>query len=74
MNSTNDSQPFILNNLVDRIIELFSGIDNDIAMNLLHSNNDEYSKLYYRRIEILGYFTEVSQKSIKLCHQVLQGM
>jgi len=59
MNSTSDSQPFVLNNLVDRIIELFSEIDNDIATNLLHSNNDEYNKLYYRRIEILQQYPSV---------------
>ena len=43
MNSTSDTQPFVLNNLVERVEELFSEIDNDIAMYLLHSN-EEYSK------------------------------
>lgn len=59
MNSTSDSQPFVLNNLVKRVEELFGEIDNDIAINLLHSNNDEYSKLYYRRIEILQQYPSV---------------
>lgn len=58
MNSTNDSQPFILNNLVERVVESFYEIDNDIAMNLRHSN-EEYSKLYYRRIEILEQYPSV---------------
>ena len=58
MNSTSDSQPFILNNLVERVVELFSEIDNDIAMNLLHSN-EEYSKLYYKRIEIQQQYPSV---------------
>lgn len=51
MSFSKDSQDFILNNLVKRMEELFYEIDNDIAINLLHSN-EEYSKLYYRRIEI----------------------
>ncbi|MEW8985852.1 MAG: hypothetical protein AB2401_02385 [Bacillus sp. (in: firmicutes)] len=59
MNPTSDSQPFVLNNLVERVVELFSEIDNDIAVNLLHSNNDEYSKLYYRRMEILQQYPSV---------------
>jgi hypothetical protein len=58
MNSTSDTQPFVLNNLVERVVELFSEIDNDIAMNLLH-NNEEYSKLYYRRIEIQQQYPSV---------------
>ncbi len=62
MNNSKDSQDFILNNLVKRVEELFGEIDNDIVMNLLHSN-DEYSKLYYRRIEIQRQYPAV-QKAV----------
>ena len=63
MSYPKDSQEFVLNNLVQRMEELFGEIDNDIATNLLHSNNDEYSKLYYRRIEIQQQYPAV-QKAV----------
>ena len=62
MSNPKDSQDFILNNLVKRVEELFGEIDNDIAINLLHSN-DEYSKLYYRRIEIQKQYPSI-QKAV----------
>ena len=58
MNSSCDFQPFVLNNLAERMEELFSEINNDIAVNLRHSN-EEYSKLYHRRIEILQQYSSV---------------
>ena len=62
MSNSKESQDFILNNLVERVEELFGEIDNDIVMNLLHSN-DEYSKLYNRRIEIQRQYPAV-QKAV----------
>ncbi len=59
MSYSKDSQDFVLD-LVKRVEELFGEIDNDIATNLLHSN-DEYSKLYYRRIEILQQYPTVKK-------------
>ncbi len=63
MSYSKDSQEFTLNNLVQRVEDFFGEIDNDIANNLLHSNNDEYSKLYYRRIEIQQQYPSV-QKAV----------
>ena len=62
MNNSKNSRDFILNNLDERLEELFGEIDNDIVMNLLHSN-DEYSKLYNRRIEIQRQYPAV-QKAV----------
>lgn len=62
MSNSKEFQDFTLNNLVERLEELFGEIDNDIVMNLLHSN-DEYSKLYNRRIEIQRQYPAV-QKAV----------
>ncbi|MEG6521376.1 DUF6664 family protein [Desulfotomaculum sp. 1211_IL3151] len=62
MSYSKDSQDFVLNNLVKRVEELFGEIDSDIATNLLHSN-EEYSKLYYRLIEIQQQYPAV-QKAV----------
>jgi hypothetical protein len=62
MSNSKESKDFILKNLISRVEELFGEIDNDIVMNLVHSN-DEYSKLYHRRIEIQHQYPTV-QKAV----------
>lgn len=46
------NEPFLFQNLSERITELFPEIDSDTSTELLHTN-DEYQKLYQRKKELL---------------------
>ena len=46
------NEPFIFQNLPERITALFPEIDSDTAIDLLHSN-DEYQQFYQRKKEIM---------------------
>lgn len=46
------NEPFLFQNLSERITELFPEIDSDTTTKLLHTN-EEYQKLYQRKKELL---------------------